>query len=127
MRGSAAFRERRGPVARRSLPLARRSAPVALCAPSARLARAARGCQRQVWPRARGEASMVRNVFSSAREPVAGVLEHAPAPSSAAPPAVLAAAPTDTPHHIVVVGGGAGGLVLATKLGNRLGPRRQGP
>ena len=26
-------------------------------------------------------------------------------------------------HHIVVVGGGAGGLVLATKLGNRLGRR----
>lgn len=27
------------------------------------------------------------------------------------------------PHHIVVVGGGAGGLVLATKLGDRLGRR----
>ena len=27
------------------------------------------------------------------------------------------------PHHIVIVGGGAGGLVLATKLGNRLGRR----
>ena len=28
-----------------------------------------------------------------------------------------------TPHHFVVVGGGAGGLVLATKLGDRLGRR----
>jgi NADH dehydrogenase len=27
------------------------------------------------------------------------------------------------PHHIVVVGGGAGGLILATKLGDRLGRR----
>jgi NADH:ubiquinone reductase (H+-translocating) len=27
-------------------------------------------------------------------------------------------------HHIVIVGGGAGGLVLATKLGNRLGKRK---
>ena len=29
----------------------------------------------------------------------------------------------EKPHHIVIVGGGAGGLVLATKLGNRLGRR----
>jgi NADH dehydrogenase len=29
----------------------------------------------------------------------------------------------DQPHQIVIVGGGAGGLVLATKLGNRLGRR----
>lgn len=28
-------------------------------------------------------------------------------------------------HHIVVIGGGAGGLVLATKLGNTLGKRKQ--
>jgi len=28
-----------------------------------------------------------------------------------------------SPHHIVVVGGGAGGLVLATRLGRRLGKR----
>jgi len=28
-------------------------------------------------------------------------------------------------HHIVIVGGGAGGLVLATKLGGRLGRRRR--
>ncbi|HEX5078598.1 MAG TPA: NAD(P)/FAD-dependent oxidoreductase [Geminicoccaceae bacterium] len=35
-----------------------------------------------------------------------------------------AAAPgTASPHHIVVVGGGAGGLVLATRLGDRLGRR----
>jgi NADH dehydrogenase len=66
---------------------------------------------------------MVRNVSTSAREPVAGVLEHAPEPSSAASPAASAEAHLATPHHIVVVGGGAGGLVLATKLGNRLGRR----
>ncbi|HEY2110712.1 MAG TPA: NAD(P)/FAD-dependent oxidoreductase, partial [Dongiaceae bacterium] len=29
----------------------------------------------------------------------------------------------EKPHNIVIVGGGAGGLVLATKLGNRLGRR----
>lgn len=32
---------------------------------------------------------------------------------------------TSTLHHIVVVGGGAGGLVLATRLGRRLGRRRR--
>lgn len=32
-----------------------------------------------------------------------------------------APSPTTDPHHIVVVGGGAGGLVLATRLGHRLG------
>jgi len=31
---------------------------------------------------------------------------------------------TGSLHHIVIVGGGAGGLVLATKLGNRLGRRK---
>ena len=62
---------------------------------------------------------MVRNLPTSAREPVADVLERAPEP--AAPPAVRADALLATPHHIVVVGGGAGGLVLATKLGDRLG------
>ena len=62
---------------------------------------------------------MVRNLPTSAREPVADVLERAPAP--AAPPAVRADALLAAPHHIVVVGGGAGGLVLATKLGDRLG------
>jgi NADH:ubiquinone reductase (H+-translocating) len=66
---------------------------------------------------------MVRNVSTSAREPVAGVLEHAPEPSAPGFPAVSADAHLATPHHIVVVGGGAGGLVLATKLGNRLGRR----
>jgi NADH dehydrogenase len=29
------------------------------------------------------------------------------------------------PHHIVIVGGGAGGLELATKLGDKLGKRKQ--
>jgi NADH dehydrogenase len=66
---------------------------------------------------------MVRNLSTSAREPVAGVLEHVAQPAAAAPPAASAAWLAATPHHIVVVGGGAGGLVLATKLGNRLGRR----
>jgi NADH dehydrogenase len=61
-------------------------------------------------------------VSTSAREPVAGVLEHA-APAAAASSGSRAGAQLTTPHHIVVVGGGAGGLVLATKLGNRLGRR----
>lgn len=55
-----------------------------------------------------------------ARDPVAGVLDQ----PAEAPPATLTAAPSDdTMHHFVVVGGGAGGLVLATKLGDRLGRR----
>ena len=64
---------------------------------------------------------MGRDVSTTAREPVAGVLERAPEPG--APAAVHAEAVLAVPHHIVVVGGGAGGLVLATKLGNRLGRR----
>ena len=64
---------------------------------------------------------MGRDVSTTAREPVAGVLERAPEP--AAPAAVHAEAVLAVPHHIVVVGGGAGGLVLATKLGDRLGRR----
>ena len=66
---------------------------------------------------------MVRNVSTSAREPVAGVLDRTPEASAAASPAISADARLATPHHIVVVGGGAGGLVLATKLGNTLGRR----
>jgi NADH dehydrogenase len=62
---------------------------------------------------------MVRDVSTAAREPVAGVLERAPEPG--APPAGRTDAAVAAPHHIVVVGGGAGGLVLATKLGDRLG------
>ena len=64
---------------------------------------------------------MVRNVSTSAREPVADVLERAPEP--AAPSASSVDAQIAAPHHIVIVGGGAGGLVLATKLGDRLGRR----
>ena len=64
---------------------------------------------------------MGRDVSTTAREPVAGVLERAPEPG--APAAVHAEAVLAVPHHIVVVGGGAGGLVLATKLGDRLGRR----
>jgi NADH dehydrogenase len=52
-----------------------------------------------------------------AREPA--VAELAPAASST----LHRGADTDVtlPHHIVIVGGGAGGLILATKLGDRLG------
>jgi NADH dehydrogenase len=64
---------------------------------------------------------MVRDASTSAREPVTAVLERQAEP--AAPAAVSGAAQVAAPHHIVVVGGGAGGLVLATKLGNRLGRR----
>ena len=64
---------------------------------------------------------MARAVATSAREPLAEVLERAPEP--AAPAAVRADAAVAAPHRIVVVGGGAGGLVLATKLGDRLGRR----
>jgi NADH:ubiquinone reductase (H+-translocating) len=71
--------------------------------------------------RVRGEVPLVRNVSTSAREPVADVLERAPEPGASA--AVSADAPPVAPHRIVVVGGGAGGLVLATKLGDRLGRR----
>ena len=66
---------------------------------------------------------MVRDISTTAREPVGDVLERAP--EASAPPAVRAAAAVAAPHHIVVVGGGAGGLVLATKLGDRLGRRGQ--
>jgi NADH:ubiquinone reductase (H+-translocating) len=64
---------------------------------------------------------MVRHVSTSAREPVAAVRERAPEPAT--PAVVSARAHLASPHHIVVVGGGAGGLVLATKLGDRLGRR----
>jgi NADH:ubiquinone reductase (H+-translocating) len=54
-----------------------------------------------------------------AREPV--VAELAPPPS----PTMRDAAATEValPHHIVIIGGGAGGLILATKLGDRVGRR----
>jgi NADH:ubiquinone reductase (H+-translocating) len=64
---------------------------------------------------------MVRTVSTSAREPVADVVERAPEP--APPAAVRADALAEAVHHIVLVGGGAGGLVLATKLGDQLGRR----
>jgi NADH dehydrogenase len=64
---------------------------------------------------------MVRNVAASARETVARGLERAPEP--AAPAARSSDVALAAPHHIVIVGGGAGGLVLATKLGDRLGRR----
>lgn len=60
--------------------------------------------------------------------PVATALAREPAsaePAPAASPTVGPAADPGIalPHHIVVVGGGAGGLVLATRLGDRLGRR----
>jgi NADH:ubiquinone reductase (H+-translocating) len=64
---------------------------------------------------------MVRTVSTSAREPVADVVERAPEP--APPAAVRADALAEAVHHIVLVGGGASGLVLATKLGDQLGRR----
>ncbi|HEX6111037.1 MAG TPA: NAD(P)/FAD-dependent oxidoreductase [Geminicoccaceae bacterium] len=64
---------------------------------------------------------MARHVATSAREQTAPVRERAPEP--VAPPASSADTQLAVSHHIVVVGGGAGGLVLATKLGNRLGRR----
>lgn len=47
-------------------------------------------------------------------------LEEPRAPAASAPATTAAAADL---HRVVVVGGGAGGLVLATKLGHRLGRR----
>ena len=64
---------------------------------------------------------MVRNVATSAREAVPPVGERAPEP--AAPATSSVDAQIAAPHHIVIAGGGAGGLVLATKLGDRLGRR----
>jgi NADH:quinone reductase (non-electrogenic) len=65
---------------------------------------------------------MVRHVSKLAREPLPEGLvrppELAPAPR---PVAAAAAAPAALAHQIVIVGGGAGGLVLATRLGDRLG------
>ena len=69
---------------------------------------------------------MVHPASKLAREPAPGGLvrpsEPAPGPRPVAAPATL---PVALAHHIVVVGGGAGGLVLATRLGDRLGRRSQ--
>jgi NADH dehydrogenase len=56
-----------------------------------------------------------------AREPIAAVPE--PAPATSATLQRAGASATALPHHIVIVGGGAGGLILATRLGDRLGRR----
>jgi NADH dehydrogenase len=60
--------------------------------------------------------------------PAAPTLAREPAlaePAPATSPAIEHDAGTGValPHHIVIVGGGAGGLILATKLGDRLGKR----
>ena len=69
---------------------------------------------------------MFRPVTKFAREPAPAALaraaELAPGPQ---PVAASSALPVALAHHIVIVGGGAGGLVLATRLGDRLGRRGQ--
>jgi NADH dehydrogenase len=67
---------------------------------------------------------MVRPMSKLAREPMPDALvrQREPAPSPR-PTATPAAALATLAHHIVIVGGGAGGLVLATRLGDRLGRR----
>ncbi len=69
---------------------------------------------------------MFRHVTKFAREPAPAALaraaELAPGPQ---PSAASTALPVELAHHIVIVGGGAGGLVLATRLGDRLGRRGQ--
>src|SRR5690606_3865033 len=65
---------------------------------------------------------MAPSLFTSARNRAEPELADAPEPTTPARAAQLAHVAA-IPHHIVVVGGGAGGLVLATKLGNRLGRR----
>ena len=51
-------------------------------------------------------------------------LEDRPAPAEAPAPISSSTATTDL-HHIVIVGGGAGGIVLATKLGHKLGRKKR--
>ena len=69
---------------------------------------------------------MFRHVTKFAREPAPAALARAadltPSPR---PAAVSTTLPVALAHHIVIVGGGAGGLVLATRLGDRLGRRGQ--
>ena len=57
-----------------------------------------------------------------AREPSSFVLDR-PAPGAAQVTPATSGAEVAAAHRIVIVGGGAGGLVLASKLGNRLGRR----
>ena len=67
---------------------------------------------------------MIRSIAELAREPAPGSLgQAAEALSSAAPAATAAGSEVALAPRIVVVGGGAGGLVLATRLGDRLGRR----
>jgi NADH dehydrogenase len=54
-----------------------------------------------------------------AREPA----QAEPAPATSPTPGPAGDTGIALPHHIVIVGGGAGGLILATKLGDRLGRR----
>lgn len=53
-----------------------------------------------------------------------GTIDARPAEAMPERAGATVAAAADGLHHIVIVGGGAGGLVLATKLGDRLGRRK---
>ncbi len=65
---------------------------------------------------------MFRHVTKFAREPLPAGAAQPSAPGSRTATAA-ADLPVALAHHIVIVGGGAGGLVLATRLGDRLGRR----
>jgi NADH:quinone reductase (non-electrogenic) len=66
---------------------------------------------------------MVRDVSKLAREPLPDDLARPAGPGPRPVAAPAADRPAAQAHHIVIVGGGAGGLVLATRLGDRLGRR----
>jgi NADH dehydrogenase len=70
---------------------------------------------------------MARQGGALTRDASPGLLEQSaslsPSVDERAAPAASPSAATTLAHHIVIVGGGAGGLVLATKLGDRLGKR----
>jgi NADH:ubiquinone reductase (H+-translocating) len=65
---------------------------------------------------------MSQQISQLARAPASGALDP-PASTAAAAVATSAGVSAALAHHIVIVGGGAGGLVLASKLGDRLGRR----
>jgi NADH dehydrogenase len=66
---------------------------------------------------------MSRHVTRLAREAPPGTLERRLEPESRPQPAPAFSAQVALAPRIVIVGGGAGGLVLATRLGDRLGRR----
>jgi NADH:ubiquinone reductase (H+-translocating) len=66
---------------------------------------------------------MSRHVARLAREASSGALDRRLEPESRLQPAPAFSAQVAPAPRIVIVGGGAGGLVLATRLGDRLGRR----